>query len=422
MKVKIENLNNSQKLLKIEVEPQKVEAALGSVYSDIGKSAKVPGYRPGKVPLDLLKQHYAKAANQEVLDRLVWESYHQAVKEHSVDPVGYPMIESVDFNEGKPLVFSVKVDVRPEFKIKNYKGISVKEAPCDVTDEDVEKSLKKIQESMAQYKNIDPRPIAMGDYVVCNFECYDDGKLVDKNDKLWLYISEQFEPKELLSALVGAELNMARDVKVTYPKDYQYKELAGRERLYKVNPREIKEKILPAINDEMAKETGHFQSLEDLRKDIRGHILEAKKHQQKAECEKQIFDNLLKSNPFDVPLSMVERQASRLVEDTKQRLQGQGYTKQDIDKEEESLKKSVSERARDNVRLYFILDRIGEEEKLAVGDAELEARIEVIAKSSNEDPVKFREALKAKNLIDNLREQMLHDKIVDFLINEAKKN
>jgi trigger factor len=274
---------------------------------------------------------------------------------------------------------------------------------------------------MAQYKNIEPRKVAMGDYIICDYECFDDGKLVDKNDKLWLYISEQLEPKELLNALVGTELGTTKEVEVAYPQSYQYKELAGKNRVYKVTPKQIKEKILPDINDDLAKETGHFSDLNGLREHLRKVIYSTKKRESQADVESQIFNTLLKNHVFEIPSSMVERQAAQLAEDAKHQLLHQGYKKEDLEKEDGKIKEGVKSQAKNNVKLFFIIEKIARSENINITDEELDEKIDQIAKSTKEPTAEVRKKLDENGLIENLREQMLHDKVVEFLIKEADR-
>jgi len=421
MKIKLENAKNSQKVFKIEVESERVGAALDDAYSGIQRKARIPGYRPGKAPRDLVETHYDKTANEEMLNKLIWECYREAVIQQNIDPVGYPVIEDVKFNKGEPLIFTVKVDVRPEFKLKTYKGIKVKEKSSDVSDDDIKKSIEQVRESTAQYKNIDPRPISKGDYVVSNYECFSDGKQIDKNENLWLYISDQLQPKELLGVLIGSEIGVEKEAEVTYPKDYQYKELAGQKRLYKVTPKQIKEKILPEINDDLAKDTGQFKDLNELKEKLRENLSVNKKLESKRDLENQVFSSLLKNHVFDVPESMVERQAGHLADDAKNKLLYQGYKKEDLDKEDTRLKASLKDKARDNVRLFFILAKIAQQEEIKVGDSDIDEKVEIIAKDTKEAPDVVKKRLEEKNLIDNLKEQIIHDKVVSFVINETKK-
>jgi len=422
VKINIEDQKDAQKLIKVEVEVQRVDAALEDIYNGIQKTANIPGYRPGKAPRDMVKTHYNKAANEEVLNRLIWDCYREAITEKNINPVGYPVIVDVDFNEGKPLNFSVKVETRPAFKLKVYKGIKVKEKLYEASDEDVNNALKQMQESMAEYKNIKARPIAKGDYIVCDYECFSGGKQVDKKDKLWLYISDKLQPKELLALLLGAELGTTKETEVSYPKDYEYKELAGQSRLYKVTPKEIKEKILPEINDELAKSTGHFNDMSELKADLKKNILSQKKLESARDVENQIYKILLESHAFDVPASLVENQALRLVQETKQRLAQQGYKKEDLDTQDDKFKESVKGRALDNVRLFFIMQSIAQQEKIEVVESDIDKRVAEIASHTKEDQVKVRQRLKENNLLDSLKEQALHDKVSEFLIVQAKRD
>lgn len=420
MKIKIEDIKGSQKLIRIEVEAQRVEAALDKAYSSIGKNARIPGYRPGKAPLDLLKAHYDKQANEEAINSLIWDCYREAVIERDIKTAGYPVVSDVDFAKEGPLSFSVKVDVNPDFRLKQYKGIKARKKSYDVTDDDIEKAIGQLQESMAEYKNIEARPIRMGDYVVCVYECFENGKLVDKKEKLWLYISDKLQPKELLDVLLGAEVDILKEAVASYPEDYEYKELAGKQRFYKVCPKQIKEKILPAIDDELAKSAGKFNNLQELKNALKEDILNSKKLQSERDMENQIYEYLLETHVFDVPVSLVERQLSRLVDEAKQRLLYQGYKKEDLDQQDDALKKTLQEQAFRNVKLFFIIDKISAQESIQAEPEEIEKQIKDISVHTKEDAEKVRKRLEENKLTDSLKEQIIHDKVVDFLVKQSK--
>jgi trigger factor len=422
VKIRFEDIANSQKLIKIEVESHRVEEALDKAYSGIKKIARVPGYRPGKAPLDLLKAHYGGKANEEAVNTLIWDCYREAIAKEDIRPAGYPVVMDVDFDKGRPLSFSVKVDVNPEFRLRQYKAIKVNRRPYGVTDDDIDKAIKELQESMAQYNNIIPRPIKKGDYVVCLYECFEGGKLVDKKDKLWLYISDKLQPKELLSVLLGAEIDIEKQALVSYPQDYEYKELAGKQRLYKVTPKEIKEKIMPGIDDELAMSSGGFPNLEALKKAVKDKISNSKRLESERDLENQIYTSLLKTHVFDVPVSMVQRQIERLIHEAKQRLLRQGYKKEDIDSQDDKLKDSLRAQAENNVKLFFIIDRISKEEAIQAGPEDIDRMIRDISAKSGEAVEDIRERLKGKELTDALEEQIRHDKVVEFLIKNAKVN
>jgi trigger factor len=421
VKISIEDIKGSQKLIKIEVDKARVDSVLADVYSSIQKKASIPGYRPGKAPIDLVKSNYNKSASEEAVNRLIWECYREAIQQKDIQPTGYPVVEDVDFSQDRPLKFAVKIDVRPEFRLKQYKDIKVKEKAYQVEDDDMEKALQQLQESSAEYKNISPRTIQKEDYLVCNYECFEDGKLVDKKDKLWLYINDKLQPKELLEALLGSELNSTKEVQVNYPDDYEYKELAGRKRTYKVTAREIKEKTLPKIDDELAKAAGNFSDLEQLKTAIRENILNSKKLESGRDLESQIYKFLLGAHDFDVPDSLVENQVARLLEEAKQRLIYQGYKKEDLDQQDSKLKESVRSQARENVRLFFIIDKIARQENIEVTPGEIEKKISDIASRTKEDIAAVRKKIQDSDILNSVKEQILHDKVVDFLVKSAKK-
>jgi trigger factor len=420
VKITVEDIKPAQKQINIEVGTERVDAALDDVYSNIQKKAAVPGYRPGKAPRDLLESYYNKTANEEAVNRLIWDCYREAVDEKGISPAGYPVIVNVDFSRGKPLIFSVKVDVEPEFRLKQYRDIKAKKIPCEVKDDDIDKALKQLQESAAEYKDAGARFVEKDDYLVCNYECLEDGKLVDKNDKLWLYISDKLQPKELLNALLGAEINSTKEVDVSYPDNYEYKELAGRKRLYRIRVDEIKKKILPDIDEQFAKSTGSFTGLEQLKAALRENILHSKKLESERGLESQILKFLLDTHDFDVPVSLVENQVIRLLQDARQRLIYQGYKKEDLDRQEDKLKESVRGQASDNVRLFFIFNKIAKQEKIEVQPDEIESKISDIAAKAKEDINKIRQKIEDNNIYNSIKEQILHEKVVNFIMQQAK--
>jgi trigger factor len=421
VKIKIEDIKDSQKLIKIELSPEKVNEAVSGVYTDIQKKARVPGYRQGKAPLDILKARYERSASEEAVNNLIWDSYRQAASENNINPVGYPVVSDVVFNPGAPLTFTVKVDVMPEFKLKQYKDIKVSEKPFEVSDDDINKSLEELRESMAEYRNVNRRLVSKGDYVVGRYECFENGKLVDKKDKLWLYISDKLEPKELLAALLGSEVSKEVQAQASYPDNYEYKELAGKSRLYKVTPLEIKEKILPEANDELAKAAGNFNDLSALKKALRESIQRAKENEARHALEAQICAHLLKTHSFDVPVSMIERRLEQLIQNAAQRLAYQGYKKQDIDSQKDKLKESFKEQAVKDVRLFLIIEKISSCEKIEASGSDVAAKIKDIADSSKENVEEVNRRINENGLIDSLKEQIVHEKVMDFLVNSANK-
>jgi len=419
VKIKIQDNKNCQKLIKIEVEKEKVQTVLEEVYKEIGQSAQVPGFRKGKAPRDMLELHYSETAREEALRHLIWESYREAVKENKIDPINYPAIEDVKFGEDNHLSFTAKVDIVPTINLKPYTNIKIKKETDRVTEQDVSKALDSIRESLAKFETIESAPVKMGDYAVCDYECTVEGKVIDTQKGVWLEVKEDSNLPEIAKALIGCNKSQVKEVSFALPKNYKVAAYAGKNAAYKIALNEIKQKVLPAQDDAFAKQAGKFENLQQLKDELTKEIGSSKKQQQQANMEGQLFDSLLKANQFDVPESVVDRQLQSMISDAKLRLMYQGYKKEDIEAQEGKLKESLAINAKEHVRLFFILEQIAKKENLRTTDEELDKHIEKISINTNQDKAKVRKTLEEKDLIENLKEQLLHDKVTKFLLEKS---
>lgn len=422
MKVKIEDKKSCQKHIKIEIEAQKVKSALDEIYKSIGQDAQIPGFRKGKAPRDILEARYNETANSEAIRRLIWQAYRDTIKANDIKPVSYPVIEDVKLNQNSPLCFTIKVDVEPAISLRSYTYIKIRKPPVEVTKEEINKTLETVRESSGRFEPVDGRSIRMGDYAVCDYDCLVEGKSIDKQKNVWLHMNGDSNLPEITKALIGCGKGEMKEIVLTLPQDYKQTEYAGKKGVYRITVNEIKQKILPALNDEMAKQVGEFKNLGELKERLKEQLLLNKKQQQRSDMENQLFDFLLKVNQFEVPESMVERQLQIIVNDAKIRLSYQGYKKEEIDSQENKLKETLVNNAKRQVKIFFILDAIAEKEKIGIIDEELNQHIEKMSKAAKQDVGKFKQTMEEKGLIDNLRQQLLHDKVIGFLIESAKVN
>ena len=420
MKVKIENKKNCRKLIKIEVEPEKVKSALEEIYKTIGRDAQIPGFRKGKAPRDILETRYNETANSEAIRRLVWEAYRDAVKANDIKPVSYPIIEDVKLDQNGPLCFTVKVDIEPVIALKPYINIKIKKSAADVTEEDIKKALEAVRESAGRFEPVEGRPIKMGDYVVCDYDCLVEGKSIDQQKNVSLHIKEDSGLSQITKALAGSNKGETKEVALELPKDYKQNEYGGKKGVYKITVNEIKQKILPALDDEMAKQIGSFQNLQQLKDRLRQQLQLDKRQQQRFDMENQLFDFLLKANQFEVPESTVERQLQVMVNDAKTRLIYQGYKKEEVESQQDKLKQTLADNAKRQVRIFFMLGAIAEKENINVTGEELNRQIEQMSKAAKQDVEKFKQTLQDKEMVDNLKQQMLHDKAIGFLLEKAR--
>ena len=411
MKVKVSQLEPCRKLLKIEIPKEVVEEELDKVYQDINKVAQIPGFRKGKAPRRILEQHHSKTAKDEILKKLIPSGYSKAIREHRIMPVSAPEIGQVKLIEDQPLYFEVTIDVEPEVKLKRYKDIKIKKRVPKTTDKDVEEALSNLRERYAEYKPIEDREIKEEDYVIVDYEAQVDNETVDKREKIWFHIKiDKNKPNEIIKNLIGAKIG----------DEVKAREQANKKALIKVNVKEIREKHIPKLDEEFIKTVGDYKSVDELKEALREDIKKRKEQEVKFEVENQLFDSLIKLNPLDVPPSMVRRQTDELVKSAKSRLMYQGLKEEDITSREETLRKNLAKEAEKQVKLYFILDRIAEEEDIKVNDEDLKERLDNIAKQNKTEPEKIKEYLTKNNSLNSLKSQINHEKVIDFLLNEAK--
>ena len=417
---KTKNIEECTTLFDIEVAKADIDKAFAEVYAEMTKVANIPGFRAGKAPVEMVKSRYAKDAREEVLKRLIPESYRNALAEHGVRPVGLPEISEVKFVEENELSFKAKVDTRPNFKLKNYKGIKIEKKKTAITDEDVKKALESLREVNAKYIAVEDRAVQMGDYIVSDIECSVDGKVVHKKrENMWLHIDKESVIPGLSDKVVGMKKGEERDAEVKLPEKYPDKNLAGKTAVYRVKAKEIKLRQLPNLDDELAKDMGGT-NLEDLKGQIAKELGMRSRMNVEVEAENQLLNTLMNENVFAVPSSFVTRQLDFMVEDAKRHLQEKGFKKEDLDKQNDEFKAKFKDDAARRVRLLFILDEIADIEKIDVGDEDVAQAYKSIASQAGKEESFVRDYYEKENLIDNLRDKIREEKTIKFLLDNAK--
>ncbi len=420
VKTKAKSIEECTTLFEIEVHKETVDKAFEEVYDDIVKVANIPGFRVGKAPKDLVKKHYEKDAREEVLKRIIPEAYRKAVEEHKIMPIGLPEITDVNFAGDKPLTFKAKVDTRPSFKLKNYKGIKVEKKKVKITDEDISKTLQSLGEINAKYADAEDRPVQMGDYVISDVECFADGKSVQKKrENLWLFIDKDSLVPGLSEKIVGMKKLEEKDIEVSMPEKYPDKNIAGKLVTYHVKVREIKVRKLPELNDEFAKDIGK-SNMEELKKDISKELEARAKISADVEAENQLLGKLMDENLFSVPSSFVKRQMDFMVEDAKRRLEDKGFRKEELDKKDGEFREKFKNDAPRQVRLMFILDEIANAENVNVKDDDLETAYKSIGAQAGRTPQEVRDYYEKEDIVDNLKDKLREEKTIRFLLENAQ--
>lgn len=419
-KSKTKSTEECSTILEINVPAQTISKAFNEVYAEITKIANIPGFRVGKAPVELVKKHYAQSARDEVLKRLIPDAYRDALNEHKISPISLPDITDVIFEGEDKLSFKAKIDTRPKFKLKDYKGLEFRKKKADVTDADVEKTLQNLRELNAKYTAVEDRPLAMGDYAVSDLECFVDGKSAHKKrENLWLFIDKESLVPELSQKMVGMKKGEERDIDAVFPEKHPDKNMAGKAARYHVLVKEIKSRSLPDMNDEFAKDIGKA-NMEEVKSEIRKELEARAKVQAEIELENQILSKIIDDNVFSVPSSFVARQLAHMVEDAKRRLAEKGFRREDLDKKDAEFKEKFKDDAVRQVRLLFILDEIANAEKIDTAEKDVNDAYKTIAAQTGKSEDAVREYYAKEELADSLKDKIREEKTIQFLIQNSK--
>jgi trigger factor len=423
MKVTVEDISPLKKKMNVEVPEDLVGKEINAIYQDLGKKAKIKGFRPGKVPRNILERYFKDYVKTEVLQKLIQDAYPQALQEVSLHPVSQPAIDPGEVEKEKPFQFSAVFEVKPQIQLENYLGVRIEGKKEEVTDEDLETRLKGLQNLHAQLKTVEAaRPIQNGDFAIIDYEATMEGKPVEGGKSADATVevgSGRFIPT-LEEKLVGLKPEEEKEIEVAFPEDYGYQKWAGKNFTFQVKVKEVKEKILPALDDEFAKDIGDFSSIEELKTKLKEDIRKEKDMLSERESKDRMIDRLLEANPFDVPESLVEDQARSLVSETKMRLASQGMEMKNIGVTEEKLLADYLETARKQVRTFLILEKIAEREGIEVTDEEVEKRLQEISERVRQKLETVKKYYEKNGLIPEVKAGILTDKTLSFLLQKAE--
>ncbi len=425
MKVSVEDISSIKKKVSIEIPEEEVAKEIDSFYKELGKKAKVKGFRPGKVPRSILERYFKDYVKAEVVQKLIQGTYPNALTETNLQPVSNPVIDPGELETGSSFQYSVTIEVKPEIKLEGYIGLNIQGKKEEVKEEELEERLRTLQNLHASLNTVsEVRPIQNGDYVIIDYEAREDEKPLEEGKAIDTTLevgSGKFIP-DLEEKLIGMRLGEERDIEVTFPGDYGYKKWAGKTISFHVKIKEIKEKILPPLDDEFAKDLGDYSSLDELKSKLREEIRKEKELFLQQQLRNQILDQLLEATPFEVPDSLVEAQIQALVSDTKLRLARQGMALQDIGVTEERLQEDYRTTALKQVKTYLILEKIATQEGISVTDEEMEERIREISEKVHQKFDVLKRYYEKNGLIPEVKAGILNDKTLDFLIQKANIN
>jgi trigger factor len=426
MKVEVEKQPGSVSKLQIELPPEEVEKEWNAIANSFVRFAKIPGYRPGKAPRSVIDKRFRKEIQDELTKKLVSRSYHEAVRHEQLRVASLTNIEDIQFGEDKSMQFRATVVTAPEFELPDYKNIPVQLPDTTVSAAEVDEAMERLRDQSADFVDVPRRGMQMDDFAVIDFEGSVDTKPISEiapqasknlqgGKKFWLHLAaDNFLPK-FCEQLIGQKAGETRLVIVEFPTDFPVKELASKKADYAVTLREIKEKVLPAIDDAFAAKLAPGKTLTDLRQMIEHDIAHAKQHDVERGKESQILKYLHEHIQFELPPALLQNETRRALAELVQGNRERGVTDEMLKEKERELIDGAAGVAAHRLKTNFILHRIAEVEKIQVTKEDLDLRIRQEAARYDISPEKMRKELQQKDALDDVAEQILLGKTLDFL-------
>ncbi len=419
MKVAVEELEACKRRLQVEAPEDLVREAWEEAYGRVGGQVRLPGFRKGHVPRNLLKLHFADEVRREVARRLIPHVYRQAVAEAKLHPVEDPDFHDVTLEEGAPLKFTAVVEIKPTITLGTYTGLSVQHSATPVTDDDVAKALEHLREQHAEWRSVE-RPADVGDLVIVDYTLTPEGMEPRSEQGYTFVVGSQAVLPEIDEAVIGLAPVGERETRVRFPDDHQREDLRGKSGVATVRVAEVKEKVLPALDDEFAKGLGDYASLQELRAAARKELEAQRERDDRRALEEKVMDALLAQHDFQVPEAMLLRQVAHLIEHARERMRRQGVDPDQIKWDYEKLAEELRPGALRAVRRALLLEAIAEKEGLAPSEADVEAEVEKIARASRRPAPAVHRLMEKSGDLEALRFSLREARTLDFLIQHAR--
>ncbi|WP_035289595.1 trigger factor [Clostridium sp. KNHs214] len=427
MNTKMEKTEKNIVKLEITVEAAEFNKALEKAYKKNVKKFNVPGFRKGKVPMNMVKQYYGEGVlYEDAINFCCDDTYPKAIEENDIKPVDYPKVDIVEIASGKDFVYTATVTVTPEVELGEYKGVEVKEVKYEVKEEDVENELKSMQEKNARIETKEDGEVEKGDIAVIDFkgfvgeEAFEGGE--GKDYKLEIgsgTFIDNFEEQ-----LIGVKKGEEKDVNVKFPEEYGKEELNGKDATFKVTVNEIQKKELPALDDEFAKEVSEFDTLEEVKADIRKKMEEANELRAKREYEEAVINAVCDNAKIDIPAVMIEKETDMMLKDLEMRLRYQGLDLETYykytDNTEEKVRDYMKETAEKRVKTNLVLEEIGKKEAVEVTEEELLAKATEMAKQYGGKDIEKTTKLIVDAQKSLLKTEIVTEKVIDILVKNSK--
>jgi trigger factor len=419
-----ETTPSTKREIEVEIPQEEVSRETEVLIQKYQKLARIPGFRRGHVPASIIRQRFSQDIQNDVIDALVPKYFRKETERLGVVPISQPRVTELQSPEGKPLHFKASFEVMPEIKVEGYKELRADHPEISVADDEVEESLKSLQEQKATFSPVEGRAIAEGDYAQVSLDGTpkkeEEGTKPVHMDDVLVEIGGKTTMPEFTENLRGASAGEERTFDVLYPEDFSDERLRGKTFSYKVKINAIKQKSLPELNDDFAKEIGEFSTLEEVRQRIREGMENERRQTAEREAKDKLLTELIRRNEFEIPEALVEHQIDIRLERGLRALAAQGMSSEHMKKMDLArLRAGQRDQAVQEVKAALLLEKIAEEEKIEVGDEEISHEIEALAKQTNQAPDAIRARLTRDGALDRIRNRIRNEKALDLLYRQS---
>lgn len=425
MKATVESQDAIIQTIRIEVPWKTVADELDRAYKELSRGVAVKGFRKGKVPRNILRQRFGRRVEEDVLSRIIADSFEAAVIQHRVRAVSKPELERGELEEGKPYEYTARVEVRPEIELKEI-HFDVQEEKAKVTEKMIEEHIDQLREHKAVLVPVEGRDTAQnGDVVIIDYRVEQAGESLGdpvKNHELELGSGKALPGFE--HQVVGMKLQESKEFDLTFPKDWKSKNLVGKQARFFVTLNALRQREVPEINDEFVKDLGKegCGTVEEFNKSVQKELREQEQLRVRREAKEKLMDHLIEKNPFPIPPSLVDRQQEALVREMESYLSYRGVAVEEVGVDRKKMKKEMKERAERDVRSTLLLDAVAGQEKIAVEDADIEGKLKEVAEQMGQNLAKIKSLYEDPEARARLRHQLLQDKVLDYLLQATTMN
>ncbi len=400
MSLQVEKLENNMAKLTIEASPEEFDQAMEKAYHKSKNKISIPGFRRGKVTRQIAERMYGpQIFYEDAANFLIPDAYEKALEECDLEIVSQPDIAVTQIEKGKPFIFTAEVAVKPEVTLGQYKGIEVAKADVRVTDAEVNAEIEKEREAQSRMVPVEDRAVADGDIATIDFEGFVDGQPFEggKGEAYPLTIGSHTFIDNFEEQLIGVSIGEEKEINVTFPEEYQAKELAGKPAVFRVTVKEIKVKELPDVDDEFAQEVSEFETLKEYKKDVKKQLLEKKKAQARTEKEDAVVEKIIENAKMDIPKPMIDTQLRQMMEEFASRLQQQGLSMEQYMQftgmTAEKMQEQMQPQALKRIQSRLVLEAIADAEDIQVSDEKLDEELEKMAGMYQMEPAKLKELM-----------------------------